>query len=90
MNNTDNQAYCGTYGQSCGASLTEVHDLNRALRNMAGHTKQTVKEFSKLSEIIRERREQWLCEGEGQWPDKFTLLNRYVRTDYEPPFILND
>lgn len=46
--------------------------------------------LDEITKVIEEHRERWLCEGEGQWPDKFTILNRYVRTDYEPPFIFND
>lgn len=46
--------------------------------------------LNEMTQVINKHREQWLCEGEGQWPDKFALLNRYVRTDYEPPFIFND
>lgn len=46
--------------------------------------------FQRMADFINKHREQWLCEGEGQWPDKFSLLNRYVRTDCEPPFIFSD
>lgn len=49
-----------------------------------------VRGLNELAEVVKQHREQWLCEGEGQWPDKFTLLNRYVRTDREPPFLFND
>lgn len=60
------------------------------MNRLAQVTGEAVQAFSQLAEIINQHREQWLCEGEGQWPDKFSLLNRYVRTDLEPPFIFND
>lgn len=50
----------------------------------------TIDALKEMSRVIAEHREAWLCGGEGQWPDRFALLNRYVRTDLEPPFIFND
>lgn len=32
----------------------------------------------------------WWATLEGKWPDRFVLLNRYLRTGQEPPFIFND
>lgn len=40
--------------------------------------------------FIHSKREEWITIYPGQWPDKFTLLNRYVRTGLQPPFIFND
>jgi len=39
---------------------------------------------------LYEDRDKWYAITEGQWPDKFTLLNRYVRIGLRPPFIFND
>lgn len=46
-------------------------------------------QLNELVLVVEQHREEWLCTGRGQWPDEFTLLNRYVRTDLEPPFIIN-
>lgn len=40
--------------------------------------------------VIESHREEWTITLQGQWPDEFTLLNRYVRTGLRPPFIFND
>lgn len=63
-----------------GLAMLDWGEAIRCLTNALGE----------MTKVIEEHREQWLCEGEGEWPDKFALLNRYVRTDHEPPFILND
>lgn len=42
-----------------------------------------------LSKLFEDR-EKWYVITEGQWPDKFILLNRYVRTGLRPPFMFND
>lgn len=70
-------------------NLTDLTDIGEALRQMAQSAERAARGFKMLGNVITEHREQWLCEGEGQWPDKFILLNRYVRTDLEPPFIIN-
>jgi hypothetical protein len=70
-------------------STQAMIEFSEAVRQMACSAQRAVQGFSALADVITLHREQWLCEGEGQWPDKFTLLNRYVRTDLEPPFIIN-
>lgn len=63
--------------------------FSEAMRRMAASAEWAARGFRVLADIVAAHREQWLCEGEGQWPDKFSLLNRYVRTGLEPPFIVN-
>lgn len=48
-----------------------------------------VDELAKLT-VIFEDRDKWYAINEGQWPDKFTLLNRFLRIGLRPPFIFND
>lgn len=64
--------------------------LADAMRSLGEAAERAAKGFSVLLNVITEHREELLCTGPGQWPDKYTLLNRYVRTDLEPPFIIND
>lgn len=71
-------------------SVIDILQFTVACNSLAASTRFAVAQLKCLADVINEHREQWLCEGEGQWPDKFVLLNRYVRTDYEPPFIIND
>lgn len=46
-------------------------------------------QVEQLNRIWEERAHVWAV-TEGQWPDRFTLLNRYVRTGQEPPYLFND
>lgn len=50
----------------------------------------TIKVLGEIGEQMRQHEEQWRCELPGQWPDRFTLLNRYVRTGIQAPYIFND
>lgn len=76
---------------TCLATMThEINTLTLIMNSFADIVRMTTDALNEMAQIVAEHREQWLCEGEGQWPDKFTLLNRYVRTDYEPPFIFNE
>lgn len=34
--------------------------------------------------------DKWHAQVEGEWPDKFVVLNRFVRTGVRPPYIFND
>lgn len=45
--------------------------------------------LAKLAKVFEDR-DKWFTVYEGQWPDKFVVLNRFVRTGLRPPFILND
>lgn len=69
-----------------GSMVTITHSLN----SLTQATHNAIKGLNELACVVEQHREQWLCEGEGQWPDKFSLLNRYVRADLEPPFLFND
>ncbi len=66
------------------------NSISLAFLNWADAIKSVTESLREIAEVIAGHREQWLCEGEGQWPDKFALLNRYVRTDHEPPYIFNE
>jgi hypothetical protein len=37
-----------------------------------------------------EDRDKWHATVPGQWPDRYVLLNRFVRTGARPLFIFND
>lgn len=63
--------------------------LNAALRSLADAGRMASKSLDDLAVIVNRHREQWLCTSPGQWPDVYALLNRYVRTNLEPPFIIN-
>lgn len=45
--------------------------------------------LNQLTKVFEDR-DKWYAINEGQWPDRFTLLNRFVRTGLRPPFIFND
>lgn len=71
-------------------TIQPLINISGALRRMSLSTEATTRVLHTLAHVVAVNREHWLCEGEGQWPDKFILLNRYVRTDLEPPFIFNN
>lgn len=48
-----------------------------------------IKGFNALAAVFKDR-DKWYAIYPGQWPDKFTLLNRFMRTGLRPPFTLND
>lgn len=48
-----------------------------------------IKGLNALASVFEDR-DKWYAIYPGRWPDKFTLLNRFVRTGLRPPFILND
>lgn len=60
-----------------------------ACLNLSLATVQATKALSELAQVFEDR-DSWHAVCEGEWPDKFTLLNRFVRTGVRPPFILND
>lgn len=45
--------------------------------------------LGKLAKVFEDR-DSWHAVCEGKWPDKYTLLNRFLRTGIRPPFIIND
>ena len=59
------------------------NDLRRA-------TEAAIRSLQEFAEIIMAHEEQWRIELQGQWPDSFMLLNRYVRTGIRAPYIFND
>lgn len=62
----------------------------RCVNQFEASARRARKSLSDLWNVIDKNREFRLVSGPGQWPDKFSLLNRYVRTGLEPPYILND
>lgn len=50
---------------------------------------QTIKGLNALAAVFEDR-DRWYAVCEGQWPDKFVILNRFMRTGLRPQFILND
>lgn len=50
---------------------------------------QAIKGLNALAAVFEDR-DKWYAVCEGQWPDKFTVLNRFMRTGLRPPFIFND
>lgn len=52
-------------------------------------TLQATKALAKLVAVFEDR-DKFYAICEGQWPDKFTLLNRFMRTGLRPPYIFND
>lgn len=56
--------------------------FNRSLR-------QAAKALGDLGRLFEDRN-KWYAVNEGQWPDKYVLLNRFLRTGLRPPYIFND
>lgn len=50
---------------------------------------QVIQSLNEMAKIFEDR-DKWHATTEGEWPDKFTLLNRFVRTGVRPPYIFND
>lgn len=48
--------------------------VNRALKSLA---------------TVFEDRDKFYAACPGQWPDEFTVLNRFMRTGLRPPYIIN-
>lgn len=80
----------GREGKEVNTTASEFNLISVAMLDFGDAIKCVTDALSEMAQVIEEHREQWLCESQGQWPDKFALLNRYVRTDYAPPFIFND
>jgi hypothetical protein len=53
------------------------------IQSLSVSTEQAGRVMERLAATIRNNREQGLTTGPGEWPDKFTLLNRYA-------YLLND
>lgn len=69
---------------------TAYLDIVDAFDNLGLSTKQTVRRLEYFHQVLQDMADNLHAQSEGQWPDKFTLLNRYVRTGLRPPFIFND
>lgn len=65
-------------------------DTAGAFSRLGFASRRTALQFKRYGAFVQAHREEWLTTLPGQWPDKFTLLNRYVRSDLEPPYIFND
>jgi hypothetical protein len=52
-------------------------------------TREVIRQLDRLAKVFEDR-DKFHASYEGQWPDKFVLLNRFVRTGLRPPFIIND
>lgn len=48
-----------------------------------------IKQLNALTAVFQDR-DKFYAIHPGQWPDKFAVLNRFMRTGLRPPFILND
>lgn len=70
--------------------MSSTNIFTQRMEQLALSSRWAARMLGKLRKVIETHRERWLCENEGQWPDKFSLLNRHVRTGCEPPFIFND
>lgn len=47
------------------------------------------KSLARLAAVFEDR-DKFYVVCEGQWPDKFAVLNRFMRTGLRPPYIFND
>lgn len=56
------------------AAPSDIMRYTAAFHSLAAATLRATAELKELADVIAEHREQWLCEGKGQWPDKFVLL----------------
>lgn len=63
-----------------------VQNCSAALNRLSLSAKQAIAAFEQLSAP----RVLWLPRIGGEWPDRFTLLNRYLRTDHEPEYFTDE
>lgn len=54
------------------------------LRSVTASCEYATVQLKQLGQVIDSLRPVWLVENGGDWPDAFTLLNRYLRTGIEP------
>lgn len=72
------------------AMMTSSVVITCNMERLAAQVRRTTEQIKELSVVIERNCEHWHCTLSGDWPDKFTLLNRYVRTGVEPEYIFND
>jgi hypothetical protein len=65
--------------------LIDIHVITRKFQEAMTETTRRLNEFAK----VFDDRDRWYVANEGQWPDRFVLLNRFVRTGKRPPYIFN-
>lgn len=61
-------------------------DCSSALRSLGHSVERTTQALRQYAA----RLEPMWAYMPGEWPDKFVLLNRYLRTGVKPPFLLNN
>lgn len=52
--------------------------------------REATKSLRELSEVLKSTREHWLCMVGGEWPDRFVLLNRYLRTGAQSEYFTDE
>lgn len=72
------------------ATSTGLIKYSCDIRQFTAQVQQVTASLEGLAAVIERNRERWYCTSPGDWPDKFALLNRYVRTGIEPTYIFND
>ena len=63
--------------------------INCGMEKFEEATRIVVTQLQQVTALFEDR-DKWYATQEGQWPDRFILLNRFVRTGLRPPFIFND
>lgn len=71
-----------------------LQKVNDGLRMLAEASRQAASSIAEAMIALQgahtiEASPYWATER-GEWPDKFTLLNRYLRTGVKPPFLFNE
>lgn len=67
-----------------------IVDANGISASISIVTQEATKAFAQLAKLFAENRLIWLVTWGGEWPDKFVLLNRYMRTGCEPDYFDDD
>lgn len=66
-----------------------LSDLSKGFEQLNGACATAVKAFADFGRLFEDRDKHYAV-NEGQWPDKYVVLNRFMRTGLRPPFIFND
>ena len=80
-----------TVHQFESADFAGFAKIGVALESLARASRFATTQIKALDGVLRsfDTEENWATLP-GEWPDNFTLLNRYLRTGVRPEFLFND
>lgn len=68
----------------------QLTDLAYEMYCLSTATMRATESIKMLGGIVQYLRPQWLLTMSGEWPDRFVILNRYLRTGVEPEYFSDE